>query len=76
MLSIRRKVGEEVRIGEAVVKVGEITAGFVNLMITAPRTTPILRRELVRNVSPCQPLRYVLVDLFAGPLPCRGTVGA
>lgn len=75
MLSIRRKIGEEVRIGDAVVKIGEIAAGFVQLVITAPQSTPILRQELVRNVAPCQPLRYVLEDLFAGPLPCRGMVG-
>jgi sRNA-binding carbon storage regulator CsrA len=33
------------------VRVGDITAGFVQLVIIAPHSTPILRQELLRNVD-------------------------
>ncbi|MCC7422183.1 MAG: carbon storage regulator [Planctomycetaceae bacterium] len=76
MLILRRKVGESFRIGDdIVVKVGHLTELNVKLLIDAPRNVPIYREEQPRNVSPaCQPLQYMLEDLFPAPLTYRGTV--
>lgn len=46
-LAITRRVGERVRIGEHVlVHVKDVAQGEVRLVITAPRTMPIVREEL------------------------------
>lgn len=66
MLIISRSQGEAVRIGNAVVRVGEIADRVVKLVIEAPRSTPIVREELLRNVVACQPLRHVLADATGG----------
>lgn len=77
MLVLRRKVGESFRIGgDIVVKVGDLTAHSVKFAIEAPKGVRIYREEQQpRNVSPaCQPLQYMLEDLFPAPLTYRGTV--
>jgi carbon storage regulator CsrA len=63
MMVITRQVGDSIRIGDAVVQIGKITKQYVKLVIDAPRSTPIVRAELLRNTRPCQPLRHVFEDL-------------
>jgi carbon storage regulator CsrA len=46
-LLIRRKLGEEVVVGDAVIRVIEVGRKSVRLAIIAPPTTKILRSELI-----------------------------
>lgn len=75
MMIIRRKRGQEVRIGDSIVMVGKIAREYMPLVISAPRSTPIVRVELVRHVRLYRPLRHVLADLIRGPLVFWVTIG-
>jgi carbon storage regulator len=46
MLVLSRKIGEEIRIGDAIVKVVSISGNRVSVAIEAPKEVKILRREL------------------------------
>jgi len=45
-LLLKRKVGESIIVGDAVIKVIEIGKTSIRLAINAPKTTRILRKEL------------------------------
>ncbi len=47
MLCLRRKIGEEIVIGEnIIVKVLDVRTSWVSLGIQAPRDVPVIRREI------------------------------
>jgi len=48
-LLLRRKLGEAVIVGDAIIKVIEIGSKSVRLAIQAPASTKILRQELTIN---------------------------
>lgn len=75
MMVITRSVGESVRIGDAIVKVGKVAGEYCKLVISAPRSTPIVRAELLRNTRHREKLEHVFQDLqFAASYSFRGTI--
>jgi len=56
MLSLTRRVGEEIVIGdEIVLRVEEIRSGQVRLVFRGPRSVKILRRELLDRAGQTPP---------------------
>ena len=45
-LLLKRKVGESIIVGDATIKILEISKSSVRIAIQAPKTTRILRKEL------------------------------
>lgn len=69
MLVLTRKIGESIRIGEAVIKVLEIRGSKVRIGIEAPPAINIMRTELEdthETTVPLPPLRtYLEADVAA-----------
>lgn len=58
MLVLSRKVGEDILIGDVVVRVVSIRSDKVRLGIEAPKEVPVHRREIydeIHGVQPCTP---------------------
>lgn len=52
MLVLKRKVGESLLIGEDVeIIIGEIVNGYVKISIKAPKSTKIIRKELLMEIK-------------------------
>ena len=52
MLTLTRKVGDAVRIGEEIrVTVKQVKGRQVRLVIEAPRTIPVFREEVFRQIA-------------------------